>query len=167
MVCFHTVIVNTLLTAVGLALLGVLTATTVVLALEIRRAWREVVLFVSPVAENEESPLGVALDALAHRVGQAVAVEVKTTLMGKESGLKRAENAVAAGITQDILAEKQPVLAGILSGFPTLKKTLLKNPGLVGAALNLLSGNGQAGGKALGPNTGGNGAENSKSAFQI
>jgi len=155
---------NTVLTTVSLLLLAVLTSTIVLLALAVRKIWREIVSFITPRAENEESPLAVVLDAVSHRAGQAVAMEVKTTFMGKESGLKRGEQAVAGDLAMDLAADQQPLIAGLLDGFPTLKKRLLKNPALISAALSLLGGNGKGGGQA--PAGGGGGGTN-QSAFRF
>lgn len=152
------------LTGISLALLLVLVSMVALFLLAVRKTWRQVVAFITPRAENEESPLGITLDAVAHRMGQAVAMEVKTTFMGKESGLKRGEAAVAGDVAMDVMAGEQPLIAGLLEGFPTLKKRLLKNPSLIGAALNLLGGNGKSGGGAP---TGGGGGGNHQGAFTI
>lgn len=155
---------NGLLTAFLLLLLAILASVSVIMALSVRKTWRQIVSFITPAAENQESPLAVVLDALAQRVGHSIAVEVKTTLLGKESGLKRGEQAVAGDVAMDLLGQEKPLLAGLLEGFPTLKKRLLKNPGLIGAALGLLGGNGKGGGPAP---AGGGGGGNSQSAFRI
>ena len=155
---------NTVLTTVSLLLLAVLTSTVGLLALAVRKTWREIVSFITPRAENEESPLALVLDSLAHRTGQAVAMEVKTTFMGKESGLKRGERAVAGDLAMDLVGDRQPLIAGLLEGFPTLKKRLLKNPSLIGAALSLLGGNGKGGGPAP---AGGGGGSTNQSVFRF
>ncbi len=155
---------NTVLTGVLLLLLVGFGIIFGYFLLKVRKTWREIVSFITPRAENEESPLAVVLDALAHRAGQAVAMEVKTTFMGKESGLKRGERAVAGDVAMDLVGQEQPLIAGLLEGFPTLKKRLLKNPGLIGAALSLLGGNGKGGDKAP---TGGGGGGSSQGIFRI
>jgi len=152
------------LTIVLLVLLTILTSIMVFVALAFYKIRRQLTSFITPMAENEESPLALVLDALAHRAGQAVAMEVKTTFMGKESGLKRGERAVAGDVAMDLVGQEQPLIAGLLEGFPTLKRRLLKNPGLIGAALSLLGGNGKGGGAA--PVVGGGGG-NSQSAFKL
>lgn len=155
---------NAVLTVLQLAFLVASALTFLICALMIRKAWQGIVSFVSPRAENQESPLALVLDATAQRIGQAAAMEIKTTLMGKESGLKRGERAVAGDVAMDMAAESQPLLAGLLEGFPTLKKRLLKNPALIGAALGLLGGNKQGGGTAP---VGGGGGGNHQSVFNI
>lgn len=159
--------VDMILTAVLLALLVNLTSIIVIFALVVRKKWRDIQTFITPEGENQESPLGVALDLVARRFGLAVAMEVKTTFMGKESGLKRGEAAVAGDIAMDLMASSQPLIAGLLEGFPTLKKRLLKNPGLVGAALSLLGGNGKGGGVAPGGGGVSPGGGSNQSAFTL
>ena len=156
--------INTVLTVVLLSVMLVLTAAVIGLCIAAGRKWGELVSFISPVAENEESPLAMVLDDVSRKMGHAIAMEVKTTFMGKESGFKRGEQALAGDLAMDLAADQQPLLMGLLDGFPTLKKRLLKNPSLVGAALSVLGGNKPPSGSAP---TGGGGGGNNQSAFQL
>jgi len=156
---------NIVLTWALLLVLVIQTTTVLVFALAVRKTWREVVSFVTPLAENQESPLGLVMDDMAQKMGHATAMEVKTTFMGKESGLKRGEQAVAGDMAVDLVADQYPLLAGVLDGFPTLKKRLLKNPGLIGAALSVLGGKNNGGPAPVGG--GGGGSIDIQSAFKL
>ena len=157
---------NTILTGV-LTLICLISSVVFILSVvAARKLWRDIVRFITPPAENEPSGLALLLAQIAHQSGQAIAQEVKTTMMGKESGMKRGEQALGADVLTDVVDSQSPILGAILDGFPTLKKRLMKNPGLVGAALNLVGGIGKAGNGGSGP-AGGGGASSHQSAFHI
>jgi len=155
--------VNTVLTAASTALLLVLAVLVVVFGLAVRKVWGEALAFVSPAGENQPSALALLISQVAHQSGQAMAMEVKTTLMGKESSLRRGERAVAGDVALDLLSQEKPLLAGVLEGFPTLKKRLLKNPALLDAALGLLGGMN----KGSGSPPGGDGGSKQDAVFSL
>ena len=114
------------------------------------RRLRAVVLdFLTAAEPGSPSPLATAADILASMIGRAVAAQLKTSLMGMESGLKRGERTIEEAASADIMA--QSPLSGILDGFPTVKKTLRRNPQLLDAALGLIS---KMGGSQVSPGNG-------------
>ena len=157
---------NTVLTGVLTLICFISGLVFILCVVTVRKLWREVVQFITPPAENEPSALALLFAQLAHQGGQAIAMEIKTTFMGKESGMKRGEQALAGDVLTDVVGAQSPIMGAILDGFPTLKKRILKNPGLVGAALNLVGGMAKSGTVGKGP-AGGGGAGNHQSAFHI
>jgi hypothetical protein len=113
------------------------TAIIVFFLLNVRKTYREVMKFVSPGPENAPSQLAVLIDTIAHSSGQAIAMEVKTTLMGKASGLARSENAAVGEIVEDQLAAHVPLASLLLNALPgKLKKTIMRNPDLIQSILS-------------------------------
>ncbi len=142
-----------ILLAVIAVLLLVIVAFLVVTTLKIRYLFANVKAFLTPPSENEPSPLAGVGSALADMMARSLAAQIKATFMGKQSGDVRAEQAVMADIAQDALADRMPLAAGILESFPTLKKSLRRNPALLDFALSKLAGMG-AGQAANGGNGG-------------
>lgn len=99
---------------------------------KIKRTLQE---FVTPTAEGEFSPLGHAIDAVSSQVARAIVAQAKTTFMSSESAVARGKATVEADINQDLLAASNPVIAGIMNMFPTLRKSLRRNPGLTQFAI--------------------------------
>jgi len=96
--------------------------------------------FVTPKAEGEISELGKTvspiMQAMADMVGRSVVMTLKATFMGKESGDARAEKAINADISADLLGDSK--LGALVDSFPTLKKSLRRNPKLAELALSVL-----------------------------
>lgn len=90
--------------------------------------------FLVPATEGECSPAA----QLCRLAGQGMAQEIKSTLMGINSGESRLAAATEADIFQDAASLKSPLLAGLLQAAPSLSKRLRKNPALMQAILTLL-----------------------------
>lgn len=147
-----------LLNIVLLVFLGLILSGIGVIAFVFYRKYRyieQVILgFITPESEGKPSPLATSLDVVAQMFARAITAQIKTTLMGLESGLVRGEKAVQGDIAVDLAG--QTPLAGLLGAFPTLKKSLRRNPGLLDMALPVLA---SLAGKATSP--GGNGSSGS------
>lgn len=135
--------VNILLAAILLVNLAVL-AGLVHGFLTFRRVKASFEAFVTPPSEGQPSPLANATDAIAGQFGRAITASIKTTLMGYSSGIVRAEKGLQGDVAEDVA--RQTPLGGLLDSFPTVRRTLRKNPGLLDLALGLLAnrGNGHA-----------------------
>lgn len=93
--------------------------------------------FIVPPSDAQPSKLAKAVDVACSMVARAITVQLKTTLMGMESGISRAMKGVEGDITEDMAG--QTPLGGILQAFPKLSKTLRRNPQLLDLALGALS----------------------------
>lgn len=124
-------------------LAGILLVTLVQLALigwfllRFRLFVREIVSFVASPDGKAPCPLSVIADSFIARLVE----RFKVTLMGFKSGESRAEQAALAGLAEDVANQESPLLAAGLSAFPSLKKSILKNPALVQFLLSKLGGN--------------------------
>jgi len=111
---------------------------------KISRTYNQIVDFFSswltPAEEGKQSPAGELLTAVSENLARSIVLQAKTTFMGKQSGDVRGETAVMADIAEDALAAKNPLLSGLLNSFPTLKKSLRRNPQLLNYALSKLTG---------------------------
>lgn len=94
--------------------------------------------FIVSPGEQKPSPLSLSLQALSDMVGRSIVATLKATFMGKQSGLVRGEQAVSGDIAQDQLA--QSPIGAVLQSFPTLGKSLRRNPALLDLALSAFSG---------------------------
>lgn len=125
---------NIILTVIELVLISTLTVTLALFYREYRKIKGIVVSFFEH-KEGEQSAFGVAIQNTAKMVGDAVAIQVKTTLMGKSSALSREEKA----IENAVLVDQNPGIMAILESMPSLRKIVTKNPALLGLASNMLS----------------------------
>jgi len=94
--------------------------------------------FVTPNGPEEASHLANVVDVGAGMVARAVTAQIKTSLMGSQSGLVRQEAAVDGAIAEDMVRAAHPMAGVLLDNMPTLSKTLRKNPGLLDIALSKL-----------------------------
>lgn len=94
--------------------------------------------FIAPEAENKPSKLANVVQIFADMIGRGVAASFKGALMGMESGIKRAENAIQGEIVEQ-QALTNPMLGAVLESFPKLKKTLRRNPALLDMALGIMA----------------------------
>lgn len=118
---------------------------------EYRRLTAVVTEFISPTAPNQPSPMAITAEALSAMVARAITAQLKTTLMGMESGASRGEKAVQGDLALDIAG--QTPLGAVLGAFPRLSKTLRKNPGLLDFALGAISKVGAGRGAPATPDT--------------
>ena len=99
------------------------------------------------------SPLGVFIESASRTAGRAIAMEVKTTLMGKASVASRQESGIMEDIATDQINQQMPLLGGLLEVMPSLKKRMIKNPGLLQALGGILQSSGLG---SVGSGSGGN-----------
>lgn len=101
----------------------------------IATVFREFRGFVTAPDEKTPSPLAQLASSLADIFARSIVAQLKATFMGKQSGDVRAEKAVSADIAEDMLAQSNPLISAALDSFPTLKKSLRRNPGLIDYAI--------------------------------
>lgn len=95
--------------------------------------------FIDAPDEKTPSQFAQVMDISGRIVGRSIAMEIKTTLMGKASGDARADNAMMADMAEDLIAAKSPAAAAIMTLFPTLTRRLRKSPALATALLSQMA----------------------------
>lgn len=90
--------------------------------------------FVTPHEEGKPSQLALAADALSSMMARALVVQFKTSMMGSSSARTRGEQAIQGDVAQDI-ASNIPAAAALMDSFPTLRRSLRRNPSLLDFAL--------------------------------
>lgn len=108
-------------------------------------AWRRYVhiqeqieTFLTPVEEGKPSPAAQVWEAAADMLSRAMMARLSTAIMTGSSALSRASKAVEGAVIEDVVAQQSPLLAGLLDQFPTLKKTLKRNPQLLDIGLQAM-----------------------------
>lgn len=127
-------------------------------------AYRAIKSFITPVKEGEPSPLAQVTSATADMIARSLVAQAKATFMGIESGQKRAEKAVAGDIAMDVAA--QHPLGALLTSFPSLAKSIRRNPQLIDLAMNYLAKKPGPGPAAM-PTEPTNSNHSAQSAFKI
>ena len=103
------------------------------------RRWKRIfTAFITPTAENEASPFGLIVDSVSANFARAIAAQAKATFMASQSAAVRGESAIEGDIAVDV-ASQNPLVAGILKSFPTLSKSIRRNPALLEYAVAALS----------------------------
>ena len=125
-------------------ILTILVVWSVVAVLVYRKITRVITQFVTPTSENQPSPFALLIDSVSSMFGRSIVAQAKSTLMGVQSGAKRAETAIAGDIAEGVIESQSPMLGGLLNSFPALKKTLRRNPQLVDMAMQFMSAKGQS-----------------------
>lgn len=127
-----------------LALILALTLVQVVLLLAFavisKRVFSQIVAFITPEADGKPSSLALTVQAGGEMIARSIVAQAKSTFMGKQSGDVRGEQAVLADIATDKINMVNPALGAILNSFPSLGKTLRRNPALIDFALSKLTG---------------------------
>jgi hypothetical protein len=136
---------NILLTLIFLSILSGLLLSAVV-CMKLRNIYTEFRLFITAPDDKTPSPLAELVNAMSDIAARAIVARIKGTFMGKQSGESRANSAVDGAIAEDQVNSVNPLIGSILNSFPTLKKSLLKNPALVDFAMSKLANLGKAGG---------------------
>lgn len=113
------------------------------LAQKVERYEAEIRELIEPVADGQPSPLASAIDAASQVAARAITAQLKTTFMGIESGARRGASGIAADVVEDAAAGSP--IGAILSSFPTVRKSLRRNPGLIDVALGLVGNMSQRG----------------------
>lgn len=119
--------------------------------------------FVSSPSDGVLSPLATIIDSASKTAGHSIALEAKTTLMGKASAVSRNEAGIMSDIASDQINSQMPLIGSLLDTMPSLKKRLIKNPGLLASLAGILQ---TAGGEARPSPAGGNG-QISKAKFNL
>lgn len=127
-----------ILLAVILTVLSLLTVIMIIVVLSIKQYSGAINAFITPEEEGKPSPLACVSEAFADILARSVVAQAKTTFMGIQSGQARAQKAIEADIAQD-MAAANPLVSGVLDQFPSLKKTLRRNPALIDMAMATLS----------------------------
>tara|TARA_Y100000310_G_C20674713_1_gene812319 strand:- start:1110 stop:1607 length:498 start_codon:yes stop_codon:yes gene_type:complete len=91
----------------------------------------ELSAFVQEPDGDQPSGLAVLVNEIGKSAGRSIAMEVKTTAMGKASGEARLGKAIQGDIAQDQLNAENPLVGSMLDMFPSLKKRAMKNPGVI------------------------------------
>lgn len=99
--------------------------------------------FISSPDGKAPAPASIVVDALVARASEAIMIQFKTTFMGLISGRARGESAAAAEVAEAAIASQSPLAATVMSAFPKLRKSFLKNPALLEFALSKLDGMGK------------------------
>jgi len=124
-----------------LLLVSIINLTVIIVTLfRIRNIYRQFQEFITPVDDKQGSPLFQLTDAISQVFSRTLIAQAKTIFMAKESGIVRGQNRVDQDIADDMLSQANPLIAGILSQFPQLKKTLTRNPALIDYAVSKLAG---------------------------
>jgi len=134
-------IVVTLNLLASAAIAGIL----VYFLLKIRAFYHDFLQFVTSQDDKTPSGLAKVVDTIATRVGHSIAIEAKTTLMGKASGQSRLDTAIAGDIAKDSLSSISPLIAGMMSLFPSLGKRIAKNPALADYVVSKMAAGNHAG----------------------
>lgn len=87
-------------------------------------------------------------------VARSIVAQAKASFMGMESGAKRQEAAIAGDIAEGVLNTQLPLAGALLQSFPSLRKTLRRNPQLLDLALSKLGGLGAGAGGGQSPPSG-------------
>ena len=124
---------NILLTGILLVNVALL-VTILVVFVRVRAVWADIVTFTTSPAEGKPSPLAELVTAIADSLARSLVAQIKATFMGKQSGAVRGENAIEADLAQDT----NPLIAGIAQAFPSVGKSLRRNPMLAQFVLNKL-----------------------------
>jgi len=123
--------------ALLLAIFILLVSVNLIVLFKIRKLQRNITEFITPPRENEPSPLANVVNVVTDQIGRSVAAQAKAALMAHASAAARAEKAVAGDIAEDV-ASQQPGLAALMQQFPTLTKSIRRNPGLLDVAMSML-----------------------------
>ena len=97
----------------------------------VRNFMRSIADFMAPPGEGEPAPVENLIEHASRVVGKSCAMEIKTTLLGKASGEARLEKAIESDLAQDAIQGSNPLVGSLLELSPSLKKRVLKNPGVI------------------------------------
>jgi hypothetical protein len=120
-------------------ILALMIACVVAVIMIYRKISRTITQFITPEAENKPSPFALLIDSVASMFGRSIVAQLKSTLMGVQSGQKRAESAIEGDIMEGVVQSQSPMLGGLLNSFPALKKTLRRNPQLADMAMQFMA----------------------------
>lgn len=130
---------NEVLSIIGLVLAVISTGVLLGVLVRLRKWEYNLVEFISAQGEDEASPLAKTIDAIGQTIGKGVSTQIHMSLLGQRSADARQERAVEADLTEDLIAQNNPGLIGILNAFPKLKRRALRNPQALGFILDKLA----------------------------
>lgn len=104
-----------------------------------RRVKRIIEDFLTSSDSNTPSQFAQLIDTISRAAGHAIALEIKTTLMGKASAESRQLAAMQGDVVTDAAANT-PGISALLAASPSLGKRLRRNPGLIDLAMQFLPG---------------------------
>jgi len=145
--------ITALLALIALLLTGyaLLFAITV---MHIRSVFKQFVSFITSTDDKTESPASILYGVLIKRA----AVEFKMVLMGSMGGEAKGQAYAEQAVMQDMIQTENPTIAAVISAFPSLGKTLKKNPALLNYAMSKIAGAGAGKPVAAGATSSDNGA---------
>jgi len=97
---------------------------------------RGVESFIIPESEGKPSHLARTAEVFADMIGRSVSATAKATFMGKQGADIRGQAAVEGDIAED--TAKQSAVGSLLTSFPTLRKSIRRNPQLLDVAMAIL-----------------------------
>lgn len=101
--------------------------------------YNDIRAFITPESEGKLSPLAQTTQAVSEVLARTMVAQFKTTFMGLQSAQVRGQKAIEGDIVEDMATQSNPLLGALMSQFPTLRKTLRRNPGLVDQALAFMA----------------------------
>lgn len=131
-------LLNILVALVLLAVVGAIGIITYIF-IKVRSVANDIKAFIYPLEEGKPSALAESAQVVADMVARSMVAQVKTTLMGMESGLVRSQKALDGAVVDDMIAQSNPLISGLLSAFPNVRKMIKKNPALLDSAIGLLA----------------------------
>lgn len=125
--------------------------------MRVNRIFKDFKAFITPVDDKTPSPLANFTQVIADMAGRSIVATIKSTFMGKQSGESRASTAIQGNLAIDSLAGNP--IGAILTSFPSLAKSLKRNPQLLDLALQYMGKHNLPGGSGAGGagNNGNNG----------
>lgn len=105
----------------------------------IKTVYSQFQAFITPIDDKQGSPLYQLVDALSQVFSRTLIAQAKSIFMAKESGIVRGQNSVDSALADDMLQASSPILAGLLAQFPSVAKTLKRNPALLNYAMEKLA----------------------------
>lgn len=125
--------INVLLAGILICFL-VFLAFLLYISLQFRKKYRDITAFLTPIADNQASPLAKTFEAISEMIGRAIVASLRGFLLGQKSIETRQASATAG---EEMSASP---LGGLVNMLPiSLKKSLIKNPQLLDLAMGYMS----------------------------
>jgi hypothetical protein len=100
--------------------------------------YRTIKAFLTPTEKDKPSPVALVWESACSMLSRALMAGLRMTFLNKASADSRAASAIDSAIIQDSTDAANPIAGAILNRFPSLKKTLTRNPGLLDMAISRL-----------------------------
>jgi hypothetical protein len=95
--------------------------------------------FITSTDDKTPSQLAVAAQMFAGMISTNLMASIQGKAMGEAGLSSRQEKAIKGAILEDQIEAKVPALSGIFNAMPNLKKTVMKNQGLLEMFSNLIT----------------------------